>query len=1397
MKIPIIIALILIFDTFSSAQNYIQENFDTSISVGWTITDAGQSTGDSWASGMIGTNSLNGTNSAFVDSDANGSSNHMIETLTSPSFDASTAVSLFLDLEQYYRFSFSDSAIVEVYDGNNWIAVLTQTGTSVGAFSNPDYQHIDITTYKNANMRVRFRYNDNNNWARYWLIDNVHIYNSVCTPPANLFATVIDPATVNLGWTEQGTSTSWIIEWDSAGFLPGNGNDSITTGNPITIGGLNASTEYEFYVLSLCPGGDSSTATGPFSFFMPCPALSLPYLDDVENHNVTFNFDTSNCWTNDPTFSYDWNVDGGGSTPSNGTGPANAYSGNKYFYIEATSGSAGDQASLISPYADISTVSNPVFEFYYHMYGVAMGDLYTDIYDGSNWITADSIMGQQQTSHNDPWLKRQVNLSAWNGMVKIRLRARSNGNFQGDISVDDLAFDSVLCYEPISAGVINVTDSSATATWTETGNATSWEIEWGTNGFTPGTGTDTLTGSNPFVIYGLNADTDYDYYIHSRCNAGDSSAWVGPISFKTFCTANQLPWTEDVENHNQNLSFQESECWTTLNISSTSIPYCWNVDDGGSTPTAGTGPLAARNGSNYFYVEASDGQINDQAMLISPLIDISTTNDPALEFHYHMHGIHTGKLYTEVYDGSNWVVIDSITGEQQKYQADDWKKEQLSLNMFSGTIQFRFRAVSAGITMGDISLDDILLTEISCFEPTDLSTLHLYTDEAIITWNQNNTANNWQIEYGPSGFTMGTGTDTMTGSNIHTISGLQTDSFYDVYLRSFCGAGDSSVWIGPLTFRTRCDAVLAPWTDSIELHVTNTNIDYSQCWTSSGEGPYRWNIEDNGSTPTNNTGPLSAKSGIKYFYTEATGSLNGSETLLNLPLVNIDSLNQATLQFYYHMYGNEMGDLYTEIYKNGIWQKADSIKGEQHSTASETWKKRVVYLSGYNGELMIRFKAVSGGSAQGDISLDDISIEQAPVTDAVVSFYNPDSSFCNTTDISGSFIISNTTLSDADSIIYTIISDSTLLLSDTIIYLAGMTADTFSIPSFTASTGSTVLNIYIQLPGDPDLSNDSIKLTVYISNTNASITITDSLFCSSDTSGSLLAISSGGIAPYTYLWQGISFQGTTADISGLTSGNYQIIVTDSTGCSDTATTSLNANITIVISDSTSAILCAGDSNGTIIISPSDGTLPYSYLWNTSDTTDVLNNLIAGIYTVTVTDSNNCYLTSTISLADPAVLTLTISDNGDGTATATGSGGSGNYSYLWDSGTGGQTTATATGLQSNTIYSVTLSDMNSCTDTSDIMIIISKIIIQNNKQQINIYPNPAEQVLYIETSFEIETELTLSIFNASGKILMYRNIEKCRNRKTKINTENFSAGIYYIRFEHSQKTDVMKFIKTKY
>ena len=131
--------------TLSYGQTYLNENFDAGFPATWTITDGGGATGDSWASGLQGgANSLDGTNCAFVDSDAFGNGTLLLETMTSPAFDATAATNLYLDFDQYYNWIGADSAIVEVFDGTSWVAVLSQNGADIGAFSNPDQQHINI-----------------------------------------------------------------------------------------------------------------------------------------------------------------------------------------------------------------------------------------------------------------------------------------------------------------------------------------------------------------------------------------------------------------------------------------------------------------------------------------------------------------------------------------------------------------------------------------------------------------------------------------------------------------------------------------------------------------------------------------------------------------------------------------------------------------------------------------------------------------------------------------------------------------------------------------------------------------------------------------------------------------------------------------------------------------------------------------------------------------------------------------------------------------------------------------------------------------------------------------------------------------------------------------------------
>jgi hypothetical protein len=149
-------------------------------------------------------------------------------------------------------------------------------------------------------------------------------------------------------------------------------------------------------------------------------------------------------------------------------------------------------------------------------------------------------------------------------------------------------------------------------------------------------------------------------------------------------------------------------------------------------------------------------------------------------------------------------------------------------------------------------------------------------------------------------------------------------------------------------------------------------------------------------------------------------------------------------------------------------------------------------------------------------------------------------------------------------------------------------------------------------------------ITLQSTNTN--------ILCYGQTAGSITTSASGGVAPYTYAWtNGL----TGATIVNQAAGPYFVTVTDGNGCtatfSDTIYQPQSAlTLTTVVTDN----ICFGVAAGSIDNTVTGGTAPYNYQWNTSGTSQDLQNLLAGTYVVTITDANGCLLTSTMSVAQP-------------------------------------------------------------------------------------------------------------------------------------------------------------------
>jgi gliding motility-associated-like protein len=217
-------------------------------------------------------------------------------------------------------------------------------------------------------------------------------------------------------------------------------------------------------------------------------------------------------------------------------------------------------------------------------------------------------------------------------------------------------------------------------------------------------------------------------------------------------------------------------------------------------------------------------------------------------------------------------------------------------------------------------------------------------------------------------------------------------------------------------------------------------------------------------------------------------------------------------------------------------------------------------------------------------------------------------------------------------------------------------------------------------------------------------TVVTNVLCFGNATGGVDLTVTGGTAPYTYLW---SNGATTEDLTNVVAGTYDVIITDANGCTATASGTVTEPAAI-LSGSTvvSDVLCSGDATGGIDLTVSGGTAPYTYLWDTGETTEDLTNIIAGVYTVTITDANGCTAIASGTVSEPAVLsgTTVVTDVlcfGDltGGVDLTVSGGTAPYTYLWNT---GAVTEDLSNVAAGA-YSVIITDVNSCTTIASGMI----------------------------------------------------------------------------------------------
>jgi hypothetical protein len=222
------------------------------------------------------------------------------------------------------------------------------------------------------------------------------------------------------------------------------------------------------------------------------------------------------------------------------------------------------------------------------------------------------------------------------------------------------------------------------------------------------------------------------------------------------------------------------------------------------------------------------------------------------------------------------------------------------------------------------------------------------------------------------------------------------------------------------------------------------------------------------------------------------------------------------------------------------------------------------------------------------------------------------------------------------------------------------------------------------------------------------VVLTPSLVSSSDancfnaTDGEIVATGNGGTTPYAYNW---SNGATAANNSNIGAGTYTVTITDNNGCSITDSYSISEPTLLGASMvSIDSVSCYNLSDGSVEVSANGGSVPYQYAWSAGSGNQINNGLIAGTYTVTISDDNGCdtILTSTVDQPDSISITISGTDllcNNDstGTASAMATGGTGTLVYTWSN---NETGMNISPLSSGS-YTVTVSDANGCANDASI------------------------------------------------------------------------------------------------
>ncbi|MFM9028881.1 MAG: T9SS type A sorting domain-containing protein, partial [Bacteroidota bacterium] len=358
-----------------------------------------------------------------------------------------------------------------------------------------------------------------------------------------------------------------------------------------------------------------------------------------------------------------------------------------------------------------------------------------------------------------------------------------------------------------------------------------------------------------------------------------------------------------------------------------------------------------------------------------------------------------------------------------------------------------------------------------------------------------------------------------------------------------------------------------------------------------------------------------------------------------------------------------------------------------------------------------------------------------------------------------------------------------------------------------AATNGVCPEVYSQSPQTVQVSN----IVTNISSTNVT--------CYGAANGTATVAPTGGAGTtYSYVWTPFTTPRTTAAITNLTPGTYNVTITDASGCTRTASATITQPAPLNLSASRTNVFCFGGSNGTANASASGGTSPYTYTWSKGGTviatqgprttTSSVTNLTAGNYTVVVSDANGCTRSLSISITQPSQITVTFTNVTQTSAKANRNGGNtGSTTYRWTAssptGTPVSTAQTPTNLVANTLYFCRVTDNKSCTGSgfvTTLQAVGARAVDQSgNTSSVDLakavlYPNPTNGQFTLDFEAKDGLRYAWRVADLSGRIVAYQeDVTDFGLNRVMYNLENMTPGVYLMSLEMDGQSRVFRIV----